>query len=274
MKKALLLLVGCLGLIMGKAQAYDYIPFPSRLTWHGCTTTCFQGCWESSWSAIMDGDTTINNLVYHTCNSFPLLREDSTKKVYWVSSRDSVFHEILLYDFSLGAGDTMFSNQRQFIIAKVDTPVYNGIPRRTLYISYDGGFTIDDRWIEGIGSTVSEIGRFCSANETVSRVFQDGILIYGSPSDTSCSSFQNPVTPSASKLSIFPNPARNELYINVDESLVGGTLNFYNVTGALVQSELVSIPNMQLSLSNLRAGVYIAEVKTIAERIRQRWVKM
>ena len=73
---------------------------------------------------------------------------------------------------------------------------------------------------------------------------------------------------------ISPNPATNQINITIDESLVGSTLNIYNLTGELVQTELLSTVNRQLSTESLPPGVYIAEVKTKQGNMNKRWVKM
>ncbi len=72
----------------------------------------------------------------------------------------------------------------------------------------------------------------------------------------------------------------NQLNINIDESLVGAQLNIYNVTGSLVQSAQLQMPNSKFEIQNLPNGVYVAVVTTPKSpkgdfnTVMRRWVKM
>ena len=76
------------------------------------------------------------------------------------------------------------------------------------------------------------------------------------------------------KITIYPNPATNQLNIKIDEALLGAQLNIYNLTGALIKTTQLQTLNSQLQTANYPAGVYIAEVKLRDVVQRVRWVKM
>ena len=71
---------------------------------------------------------------------------------------------------------------------------------------------------------------------------------------------------------IYPNPAKDQLFIE-NNGIAIEQINIYNTTGSLVMAAS-SIINHQLSIENLAAGVYIAEIKTKDGSVRKRWVKM
>ena len=76
------------------------------------------------------------------------------------------------------------------------------------------------------------------------------------------------------KITIYPNPATNQLNIKIDEALLGAQLNIYNLTGALIKTTQLQTINNKQETGNFPTGVYIAEVKLRDVVQRVRWVKM
>lgn len=74
------------------------------------------------------------------------------------------------------------------------------------------------------------------------------------------------------QIQLYPNPANTQLFIETSGAEVE-QVNIYNSTGSLVKAA-ASITNHQLSIENLAAGLYIAEIKTKERSTRKRWVKM
>ncbi len=72
--------------------------------------------------------------------------------------------------------------------------------------------------------------------------------------------------------SFSPNPANDQLFIETNGTEIE-QVNIYNAIGILVMAAS-SIINHQLSIENLAAGVYIAEIRTKEGSVRKRWVKM
>lgn len=63
--------------------------------------------------------------------------------------------------------------------------------------------------------------------------------------------------------SIFPNPASEIINLNINNANnTDQTLNIYNVTGALVKSEMLNQSNRQINIEDLSNGVYIVEIKS------------
>lgn len=71
---------------------------------------------------------------------------------------------------------------------------------------------------------------------------------------------------------IFPNPAINELSINLS-GLQAEQMSVYNVDGKLL-SETKQPTNNRIDISNLATGIYVVEVKVRDAVQRVRWVKM
>ncbi|MCW3125839.1 MAG: hypothetical protein JWO03_1497 [Bacteroidetes bacterium] len=80
--------------------------------------------------------------------------------------------------------------------------------------------------------------------------------------------------PGDNLLHLYPNPATSQLNIEIDGAQIGAQLNIYDVTGSLLQTGELDIHNSQFYISDLPAGVYIAEMKTKDTSIKHRWVKL
>jgi hypothetical protein len=159
--------------LLSFAQEYQYVPFPDS-----------GAVWSEMYSSeetmvvyerftLTSEDTMINNISYKKLYIFfdkifnkskakcvGGIREDEKKRVYFKG--DSVIHhykpwdtalpmnEILLYDFSLGIGDTAkFNDDGSFLCVKsIDTVQVGNSQRKLLKFDYT-----DASWIEGIGNT-------------------------------------------------------------------------------------------------------------------------
>ncbi|WP_243349956.1 YCF48-related protein [Parabacteroides sp. FAFU027] len=70
-------------------------------------------------------------------------------------------------------------------------------------------------------------------------------------------------TTSGDLLSIYPNPAKDNIRIstnsqNGDEAII----NIYNTTGSLVKSDILGLPDQSYDISSLSNGIYILELKS------------
>lgn len=200
--------------VEAKSQAYTYHPFPSsNYTWEGFTNCGAMGnFWTDHWTFQNNGDVGI----YHRIGSSIFIRKDSVKRVYLYSAVDTPSHELLLYDFSLNAGDTMHSNIT-YVVDYVDTLYYNTVWRRTLHTHSLYGLA-NDVWIEGIGSQQGPTGAWmylrpstgtggpcsfsalCQAKQGGSLMYQRNL--YGCPGYNSIEE-----TSSAINLNLSPTPA-------------------------------------------------------------------
>lgn len=73
-------------------------------------------------------------------------------------------------------------------------------------------------------------------------------------------------------ISMYPNPATNQLFIENNGADVE-QINIYNTTGSLV-NQTKEPQNGSIDISGLANGVYLAEIKTKEASVRKRWVKM
>lgn len=114
----------------------------------------------------LQNDTLINGVTYHivvestdslqTWTTAGFLREDTEgKKVYqWLEDK-----EILLYDFTLEVGDSIFFPDTEFksVVDEVDSIKIGGIMRKAIYYT-DEDYRADC-WIEGVGCNLIGILR-------------------------------------------------------------------------------------------------------------------
>ncbi|MES2619734.1 MAG: T9SS type A sorting domain-containing protein, partial [Bacteroidota bacterium] len=73
-------------------------------------------------------------------------------------------------------------------------------------------------------------------------------------------------------ISVYPNPATNQLNINLG-GLQEAEVRIFNVDGKLIIETRQSINN-SLDISNLAIGIYLVEIKTRDVSVRRRWVKI
>ncbi len=74
-----------------------------------------------------------------------------------------------------------------------------------------------------------------------------------------------------SAISLFPNPATNQLTINANGTNLEG-VRIFNLTSQLVlETKLLT---NTIDISHLTTGIYFAEIKTKAGSVMKRWVKM
>jgi cytochrome c peroxidase len=66
------------------------------------------------------------------------------------------------------------------------------------------------------------------------------------------------ISPDATKLNVFPNPA-NE-FIQVQFNVVGSKVTIYNAQGSIVFNQSLSSVNQKLDISQFQTGVYILEI--------------
>jgi hypothetical protein len=72
-----------------------------------------------------------------------------------------------------------------------------------------------------------------------------------------------PQTLSSEKITVYPNPVPygEKVQIDLPEQYVGGTLNIYNITGAVVKSGIpLSATNNNIDVSSLGTGIYLFNI--------------
>jgi hypothetical protein len=265
MNRLFVLLSFVLGTTATFAQTQKYHPFKESDAFWIVNANGSQGagCYEVKY--FIDGDTVLNGLTYNkikrygwyggsngngcdpwanwTYNGYPFyvggLRNDTIqRKVYFW--RDSDTTESLLYDFSLGIGDTLqpgINNQfnTTLVVHSFDSVLVGTNYRRKIYVNIPGlGFVIGI--IEGIGSQTGLI-----EDLLVGFGFGSTLKCYGegnqtmypsSPNSTLCQFalgqeetelFDSPI--------VFPNPFSDQLIIR---SATGNFITravLYNLNG-------------------------------------------
>ena len=65
------------------------------------------------------------------------------------------------------------------------------------------------------------------------------------------------------KAEIYPNPASDFVTLDIDEKYKPGfILNIYNLSGALVKTEVLKYNHQQINIGDLSNGIYVVEIKS------------
>lgn len=292
-----------------RAQTSTYHPFPdSNAHWYNhAYITPMGGYVEYCPHYYFDGDTVINNLVYHKLHQysygmsgvgflFGYIRSDSLKRTYFryqknpylVSTLDSFDH--VIYDFSLQENDTIVDSVYRYnppysqndmvymVVDSVRMVLLQNELRKKFYIKewINQSSSIKySWWIEGIGSNRGPTSRFfdnyTGTNAVLCRFVLDGLLVYeSSPITEYCGYFTNTGEPlSDLKFAVYPNPVYNRVYIfpSDESSANGSSVEVYDFMGQMVSSEIISKIPTVIDTENLCKGVYFVKVGNYIKKI-------
>ena len=224
-----------------------------------------------------EGDTLINELPYkyilesydssmqiwHKTNKY--IREDSQKKVYLLNNS-----EVILYDFSVQVGDTVFLEDISFQYVVVDAidSVFIDDCYRKRYVFDD---FYQDYWIEGIGSSNSPITPFINfcfndMRFDMACVHQEERLIYQNPNFDTCYILYidnvNEYTSDNSSLTFFPQPADEYVsFLIKDTDYIFTDIIVYNFMGQKIKHEKLNLSTLKCNVSDLPSGLYIVSLK-------------
>lgn len=191
-----------------------------------------------------------------------IIREDSSKKVWYKRIFDE--NEVLLYDFSLMAGDSLklgFDTTIYYLVDSISTEIVNGLQRDKFWISqYD--YYWHETWIEGIGSNKGIInGAMASAVGGWTYLLcmsENGELIYMNPNYESCYLITGINDNEKPIIQIYPNPVKNLLRIENINNIEIGSISLINLNGQIVK-QFNSLKN-QLDISDISSGLYILKI--------------
>lgn len=185
-----------------------------------------------------------------------LIREEvSNQCVYYRESS----HEYLIYDFSLGEGDTLQTIDRH-IVDSVAYEYIGGKQRKVLYFSSGPDAR---KIIEGIGSLEDILGpyRWSMTGEdgwNLLCYYQDGSLIFQNM-DT-CYFFKDYTSIldkyNQALFSITPNPTTDILRLRANTDLLGANVRLYSVLGNLILEKELSGSQETITASDLNPGLY------------------
>jgi|GEM_PF-1593798 len=282
--------------LLCNAQEYEYVPFPKEnASWHidNLSMDCPPSpalCSQST-MALAD-DTTINGLTYTKINSVYLgeitssilsfFREDTAERKVYGLFWDG---EYLVYDFSLMVGDTFFvppplsswpEANEFYIITSIDTILVGNSLRKKFTFTGDATIEESSFWIEGIGGGSGPLmSHYVFESWSILRCFNLHLdLLYSEPfpfppqhllqqypwyeyCDTNVVGVEE-LTAERSLLNVYPNPAIENLIINVENDLDIVTINVIDALGRFALSTFSS--HYELDVSTLTPGIYIVMI--------------
>ena len=269
------------------AQEYKYVSFPDSIAaWSEYYWTSESPAVYNQY-ALFNEDTLINGRVYqkvfHTANHSSItrensiyiggIREDSLKRVFATGTIGGFITtqttEILLYDFSLNKGDTIWRNLSDtltanftadyLVVKAIDTLMIQNSPRK-VFSFYNYPWT---RWIEGIGNIQ---GLFFPSgdlttggdNSDLICMHQNDTLIYFNEDYESCVPqfvIDNVALLPNHKIRVYPNPAAGGIV--TFENLQFETLEIYDAFGRIIQKvDVTGLTSYKLNTSRLLPGQY------------------
>lgn len=298
MKKIMISLLFFLSVLTLYGQNSNYVPFPTN---NAKWVTVFENCFTTptriySVSEISENDTIINGINYSmiytdvdTGSTWCAFREEN-KRIYFLFP-DRNNEEILLYDFNLEVGDTMFyyfedifeTTQHHKVVTAIDTiRLTNGEIRHkwTLepFIPWVENYSaIGDIWVDGIGSIDWQglfnplvtlvatngdnyhLGLFCHNDTTL---FYNPpcpyFYVFGCYLETSVKSFED----ISNYISIYPNPAQNQVTIDCQEQKIKD-VEVINIIGKVLKRiEIHDDSHFIVGISDLPAGIYLLKFTT------------
>ncbi len=254
----------------------------------------------------IDGDTTINGIDYkklysmnydsllvENINLLGAIREDSLKRVYYLdnntahspigSNNDST--EILLYDFSLNVGDTLFvpytfySSDTTQVVESIDSTMIEGQWRKRINFfqtTYSPNIRI---WIEGIGDLKGLFFPLLSEFEDYWTLtcYEDNNIFWTNPElqNYGYSCFDVGIKGSENiednSIKVYPDPCYNNINFNINYQHKEIEISIYNSLGNMVQKLNIegSNNNIKLNTSSLNNGIYYFRISGSNNKIKR-----
>lgn len=282
---SLLLLSSLIILISNFIQAQDYVPFPTdNATWRVHHFSAFGG--SSIIETKMTGDTIFNNKNYqkiyqNVLNSgnpdsmqFQVGLREEEKKIYVINP--DIFEEILLYDFTKEAGDsvtfTTFNPSFPNIITltkkieSVDSILMLDGSYRKRFFFPAFSYHPDEYWIEGIGSTISLLTPHLGLSDNSFDLWcfsENENLIYSSLSpETNCAQITsiNSISKENSNFQVFPNPTSHFINIKSKNQIIDNILIFDLLGHPVFKERNINDKTMELDVSEFVEGIYFLKI--------------
>ena len=247
----------------------------------------------------VEGDTTIGGVVYKLIKkNFPdlnqewntafYLREDNRKWYVLGAYESFITDEVLLYDFSLETGDSIYTawaNSYASVIKHGDTVLDNGDTRKYLILGSENLFPImNDMWIEGLGSVLCHLELPCfylniidACAVSLCASYNDELLFSTFPnlhcydSGGNFIASLNDIDLSENTVNIYPNPANYKL--NIGSNNIIKSIEIYNPLGQRVYQIKVNAKSKSIDINSLLKGIYIIGVNTEEGYIKKKFIK-
>ena len=223
------------------------------------------------------GDTIINSYtykkIYYSNNKeqtewMPIryIREDTLQKkvqrIFWESEP----YEFLQYDFNASKNDTITVNlEFTLTVDSIDFIEIDSKLRKRIFLHYlyTTNSNSHEVWIEGIGSLCgilySGTYGYPDANFNLLCVSKNEEIIYQNPEYSSCNiltsidDYKN----SEIEIKIYPNPVIDNSIIEITNLKAGNNkIEFYNIFGNKIATELIDATNLINFRINFPAGIY------------------
>jgi hypothetical protein len=228
------------------------------------------------------GDSIINGNLYHKLYmSSDSNQTNWTLSYYplWWERNDSVFQypsysgDSLVYDFNLEEGDS-FTIDEYHNKMKVDSIRYLEFGSR---IRKHWFFNTGIIWIEGIGERSNlncSSGCMCSCVFILLCFHENDSLVYQNPNYTNCYLYTD--VPSIAKsnefINLFPNPATNQITLNLPENKANAAYTLYDMQGRLQLTGKTGNTQTEINVATLPRGLYVLKIITEKEIITKKVV--
>ncbi|MCK9450021.1 MAG: T9SS type A sorting domain-containing protein [Bacteroidales bacterium] len=226
----------------------------------------------------LTGDTIIDSKtykkLYKSDEKYPVnwgfwrfMREDTDKKV-WLRHKSSE-QEFLMYDFSVKVGDSVLvgdSNLEVYLhVDSISDVVINQSHRKQIWLSdkYDPHY-YSENWIEGVGSNKgicwSGSMHVVGGWYRLLCMFENEYPVYENPYYESCYMVTAINELESPSIDIFPNPAKNLLFIKNREKLAITSIVLFNANGQMIRA--FDKMAKQFDISDILPGCYIFKIIT------------
>ncbi len=181
-----------------------------------------------------------------------------------------------MYDFSANAGDTIPTRGEydELIVDSITNVSINQTIRKKYWLSplyYEADY-YSETWIEGIGSNKGLLSSASMAvvggYEELLCVHDNGTLIYKNPEYNTCDEITIVENIEHTNLKIYPNPAKEMVYIENLPSQVS-MVGVCDITGKTVKTADLN-KTQSINVKNLKQGIYFVKAgKFVRKLVKQ-----
>ncbi|MDL2242123.1 T9SS type A sorting domain-containing protein [Bacteroidales bacterium OttesenSCG-928-K03] len=280
--------------LYAQEQKNDYVPFPmENAEWINIRKSYEWGDQQTIHFTANETVNILDNVYYKIiydgyCEDYNefYIRETEDKKVFAIFPQitDMLGYEkeILLYDFGVEVGDTIFFEYtgmrdnkddctwfyyypHNFIVTEIrDYELYNGQIRKALKI--DG--RLNDLWVEGFGSPdfllgVYQLENLLSDMISLTCFYHNDELLYKQKICFDCLCFNSIEDHNISAdLSIYPNPSNDLLCVEFSDYQIKD-ITIFDITGKEIQTiNNVNSNITNVNITNLAKGIYNLRINT------------
>ncbi len=217
---------------------------------------------------------------------YAIIRQDPENQIVYIRQDGQ---DQILYDFgNMAVGNpypktvTNINTTDTLIVASIDSIEAGGISRKRWNLAFQyNGSVFNEGFasiIGGIGSTLGHLGYLEMPFETTYRlecfslndesIYPDGSYLCDKTLGAEKTIIRN------NKISISPNPAKDKICIRIEaQHFVAGKIRIFDLSGRIVYQNKIFLPNNELSIQHLNAGIYCIEVKTENAHFTEKLIK-